>query len=378
MMWGAIRPLIVCAAEIILLALLVAGALAGCQPGAGSPSGEGDAAKEDEAPAIPVEIAKATRGDIFAVYSSTAPVEAFAEAQVIAKVGGEVIQILVEEGQQVEGGQVLARLDGDRLRFEVQQAEANLRKLERDYQRNSDLKERGIISLGDFEKIQYEMEALKATYDLARLELSYTEIRAPIDGVVAQRFIKLGNTLAVNAPTFQVTSLEPLVSYLHVPEREYRHIEAGQPATIHVDALQGTVFEATVARTSPVIDPATGTFKVTVEVMDQTRRLRPGMFGRVDIVYDNHTNALQIPRSAIVEDAGESTVFVIEDATAHRRVIETGYVNKGQIEILEGLADRDRFVLVGQAGLRQGSKVSIINAADAGETAVSDNSPAIR
>lgn len=360
-------------------ALLLAGVLAGCQPGEGGGQvEEGEAPAGEEAPAIPVEVATASRGDIVAVYSSTAPVEAFAEAEVVAKVGGEVIEILVEEGQRVDEGQVLARLDGRRLRFEMQQAQANLNKLERDYSRNVDLKERGIISLGEFEKILYEMEALRASFNLAKLELSYTEIKAPIDGVVARRYIKVGNTLAVNAPTFQVTSLEPLVAHLYVPEREYRHIEAGQAATIQVDALQGTAFEGIVSRISPVIDPATGTFKVTVEVVDETRRLRPGMFGRVDVVYDSHFNALQIPRSAIVEDAGESIVYVIEEGTAHRRVIETGYTNKGQIEILDGLADSDRFVLVGQAGLKAGSKVAVINMAGAFDASVGENSSAAR
>ena len=358
-------------------ALLLAGVLAGCQAGEGSGQvEEGGTPAADEAPAIPVEVATATRADIVAVYSSTAPIEAFAEAEVVAKVGGEVIEILVEEGQRVEENQVLARLDGRRLRFEMQQAEANLNKLERDYSRNVDLKERGIISLGEFEKILYEMEALRASFNLAKLELSYTEIKAPIDGVVARRHIKVGNTLAVNAPTFQVTSLEPLVAHLYVPERQYRYIEAGQAATIQVDALQGTAFEGIVSRISPVIDPATGTFKVTVEVVDETRRLRPGMFGRVDVVYDSHANALQIPRSAIVEDAGESIVYVVEEGTAHRRVIETGYTSKGRIEVVDGLVDSDRFVLVGQAGLKAGSKVAVINMASVGDASVGENTPA--
>ena len=150
---------------------------------------------------------------------------------VIAKVSGEVQEIFVEEGDDVASGQVLARLDGDRLRLESQQAEANLRKLERDFQRNLDLKAKGLISVGDFEKIQYEMEALQASFDLSQLEYGYTEIRSPIDGVISQRLIKVGNTIDVNTETFQVTSLEPLISYLHVPEREYRRIDADQPAT---------------------------------------------------------------------------------------------------------------------------------------------------
>ena len=126
--------------------------LAACQPGTDDADADSD---EDETPAIPVEAAIPTRGDIFAVYSGTAPIEAFADATVIAKVGGEVREILVEEGDDVTSGEVLTRLDGDRLRLEMQQAEANLRKLQRDYQRNVDLNERGLISAGDFEKIQY-------------------------------------------------------------------------------------------------------------------------------------------------------------------------------------------------------------------------------
>jgi membrane fusion protein (multidrug efflux system) len=342
--------------------------LAGCQPGADADS------DEDEAAAIPVETATATRGDILAVYSGTAPIEAFADATVIAKVGGEVREILAEEGDDVTSGAVLARLDGDRLRLEAEQAEANLLKLQRDYQRNVDLKGRGLVSDGDFDKIQYEMEALQATFDLATLELSYTEIRAPIDGVISERFIKVGNTIDVNAPTFQVTSLEPLISYLHVPEREYRRIDPGQDATIHIDALPGKRFVATVSRVSPVVDPATGTFKISIEVSDPSRRLKPGMFGRIDIVYDMHKDAMQIPRSAIVEESGETAVYVVEDNVAERRVIRTGYVEGGQIEVLDGLHESEPFVIVGQTTLKNGAKVSVINDAEVGETAANNDS----
>lgn len=344
--------------------------LAACQPGADD---TGTDSKEDAAAAIPVETATPTRGDIIAVYSGTAPIEAFADATVIAKVGGEVRDILVEEGDDVTNGDVLARLDGDRLRLEMEQAEANLRKLQRNYQRNVDLKGRGLISAGDFEKIQYEMEALQATFDLATLELGYTDIRAPIDGVISERFIKVGNTIDINAPTFQVTSLEPLISYLHVPEREYRRIDPGQDAVIQIDALAGSEFEATVSRVSPVVDPDTGTFKVSIEVSDPSRRLKPGMFGRINVVYDMHADAMQIPRSAIVEEAGQSAVFVIEDNVAERRVIRTGYAEGGQIEVLEGLDETEAFVIVGQTSLKNGAKVSIINGAEAGETAVSND-----
>ena len=191
---------------------------------------------EEETPPIPVETTTPIRGDIDAIYTGTAPIEAFSEATVIAKVEGEVRQILVEEGDTVVKNQVLARLDGDRLRLELNESQARLRKLQRDFERNQELTETGLISEGDFEKIKFDLEALQAAYNLANLELDYTQIRAPIDGVVSERFIKIGNTIKAGDPIFHVTSLSPLVAYLHVPEREYRQIAAGQPAGIRKPA----------------------------------------------------------------------------------------------------------------------------------------------
>jgi membrane fusion protein (multidrug efflux system) len=358
---------------LVLVVLL----LAACQQGEKheEESAENESAdeveEEQEAPAIPVETSTARRGDIFASYSGTAPVEAFADATVIAKVGGEVRKIYVEEGDDVKAGQILAKLDGDRLRLEQVQTQANLAKLQRDYNRNVDLIDRGLISAGELEKLRFEMEALEATNKLAELQLSYADIRAPIDGVVAERFIKVGNTLNVEARTFQITSFEPLVSYLHVPEREFRRIAAGQEATLAIDALGGTAFPAKVARVSPIVDPTTGTFKITIEVSDPTRQLKPGMFARIGVIYDIHVNALQVPRSALIDELGTTSIFVVEDEVALRREVETGFTGAGFVEIVSGLTDSDIFVAVGQSGLKDGSKVVVINSEETPESSAS-------
>jgi len=341
--------------------------LAACQQDGGKSDDE-----QDETPSIPVETGLPVRGDIYAVYSGTAPIEAFAEADVVAKVDGEVRELLVEEGVEVENRSVLARLDGDRLRLELNESSARLRKLQRDYQRNLDLKNKGLISEGDFDRIQYEMEALEAANNLANLELDYTQIRAPISGVVSERFIRVGSTVRVGDPMFRVTSLDPLVAYLHVPEREYRQIQPQQPVVIDIDALAGQRIIAAVTRVGPVVDPATGTFKITIEISDDEQRIKPGMFGRISIVYDRHDNALQVPRSAVVEDQGERSVFVVVDGTAVRRAVTTGFGEKGMIEIVDGLEDTDRVVTLGQIGLKDGSKVTVINMPD---ERVTDNAP---
>ena len=331
--------------------------LSACQQG-GAPEEQED----EEVAAVPVETSTPTRGDVYAVYSGTAPIEAYAEADVIAKVEGEVREILVEEGDTVAQGQVLARLDGDRLRLELNESRARVRQMRSDFERNKELRAKGLLSEGEFEKLRYDLEALEASFNLASLELDYTQFRAPIDGVVSERYIKVGNTIRVGEPAFRVTSLDPLVAYLHVPEREYRQIATGQPAAIDVDALAGQRMMAEVTRVSPVVDPDTGTFKITIEIYDDERRIKPGMFARISVVYDVHEDVLQVPRSAVVEYMGNETVFVVEDGKAVRRIVQTGYGYDGKVEITEGLSPTDAVITVGQVGLKPDAAVSVINA----------------
>ena len=233
--------------------------------------------------------------------------------------------------------------------------------MRRDVERNKELREKGLLSEGDFEKLRFDLEALEASYNLASLELDYTQIRAPISGVVSERYIKIGTTIRVGDPAFKVTSFDPLVAYMHVPEREYRQILAGQPVAIDIDALAGQRIFAEVTRISPVVDPQTGTFKITIEISDDERRIKPGMFGRMSIVYDRHENVLQVPRSAVIEERGDQTVFVVEDGEAVRRVVQTGYGSDGMVEITEGLSDTDQVVTVGHVGLKPGAKVKVID-----------------
>ena len=324
--------------------------------------GNAEEEKAAEEAVIPVEVQDINRGDVAAVYSGTAALEADQEAQVVAKVAGEIVELRVEEGQRVKAGDVLARLDGDRLRLQVARAQTNLAKMQRDLERQKGLTAKGLVSNETIERGEFDIAALKADLQLAELDLSYTDIRAPFDGVIADRQIKVGNTVAVNQVLFRLTDLEPLVAYLHVPEREFSKLHAGQNAQLRVDALGGATFTGQIARISPVVDAATGTFKVTVETADPSGALKPGMFARFDVVYDMRKNAILIPRASIVEDEANQTVFIIENEVAHKRTIRTGLTNGALIEVLEGLQGDERIVTIGQSGLRDGGKVKVVEA----------------
>ncbi|WP_447730486.1 efflux RND transporter periplasmic adaptor subunit [Pseudoxanthomonas suwonensis] len=335
--------------------LVLAAALAGCKGGAGAPPVPQDPAAD----ATPVEVAAATRRAIAASYTGTAPLEPRAESQVVAKTSGVALEVLVEEGQQVRAGQPLVRLDPDRARLTVAQNEALVRKLENNYNRARQLVEQQLISAGEVDQMRYDLEQARAAYDLARLELSYTTVVAPISGVVASRDIKPGNFVQINSPIIRIVDSSRLEATLNVPEREMAKLRPGQAVTLVADALPGRSFTGVVDRVSPVVDNGSGTFRVVTSFAGDGE-LAAGMFGRLSINYDQRADALVVPRTALLEDGGEPAVYVVRDGHAARVGLRLGYNDGGWVEVREGLAEGDAVVVAGKAALREGTAVQVL------------------
>ncbi len=322
--------------------------------------GEAKDKEQEDVVLIPVEVSRVSTDDISALLTGTATLEAEEEAEVVAKTSEIVIEILVEEGMPVKKGQVLARLENKMLAIEVQQAQADINKLENDFNRNKELFGKNLISKEEFQNVRFQYEAQKALFDKAKLNLEYTSIKAPISGVIAARYIKNGNMVNLNQPVFKIVNFNPLIALLYVPEVDIHKIKPGQKAEISLDATNGTAYQGSVWRISPIVDPESGTVKVTVAVKDEYGALKPGMFARVKIIYDTHENSLLIPKHAVLSEDGNETVFVIKDSTAIRQIVETGYSNDRYFEIISGLSPGDQVVVVGQNGLKDSSKVEII------------------
>lgn len=345
-------------AQNLTIAALSATALYGCGVGEAKVA---TVTEQTAARPLPVEVSAPRKADIFATYRTTATISSDSEAPVLARVKGEIIEILVEEGDRVEKGQVLARLDGEKLLLQMMQAKANLEKAVREYDRFVSLHERGLVSAAAYDGLRYEADALKATYELKRLEYSYTKIRAPISGVVSSREIKIGKHVNVNDPTFRITDTSKLVAYLKIPQTELKKFTAGHQASVAVDAIPQTLFAATIARISPTIDPRNGTFRATAYIDNAGGELAPGMFGRFDIAYEKHADALVIPAAALVLEDNEAVVYVVEDGAAVRRAVETGIETDGVVEVLAGLTEGEQIVVTGHVGLRDGSRVLASN-----------------
>lgn len=347
---------------IYILCALSTAALAGC--GAGEAS-VGDVTESETL--MPVEVVLPETMDIYETLTTTATLESDAEAAVMARAAGEVVEILVEEGDRVEEGQELARLDGERLRLQMLQARASLDMTSREYERFVSLRQRGLVSASAVEGLKFDVDALRATYELMRLNYDYTKIRAPISGVVSSRDVKVGTHVDAGTPVFSITDTSQLVAYLHIPQVELPRIKAGDEVLVQVDAMPAHEFRARLARISPTIDARNGTFRATVYVDNNDRFLAPGMFSRFGINFEKHADALVVPTRALVEEDGVHVVYVVDDGSAVRRVVQIGIASGGVTEILAGLGSGDSVVVTGQASLRDGSKVLASLAGDASD-----------
>ena len=266
------------------------------------------AAETQAAMPVPVEVANPVRKDLYATYHATTTIASDLDAPVIARVQGEVVELLVEEGDYVVQGQALARLDGERLRLEMLAAKANLNQARKELDRYTDLAKRGLISESMFDGLKYDVVALQATYELKKLNYNYCKIRAPISGVVSSRDIKLGQNIAADNVAFRITDTSELVAYLQIPQAELAKFTAGHRASLRVDSMPETDFAATIVRISPTIDTRNGTFRATALVDNHDGYLVPGMFARFDVSYEKHENVLTVPADAIVEEDDEMTV----------------------------------------------------------------------
>ncbi len=310
---------------------------------------------------VPVAIARVQRGRVDAFYATTASLTAEEEASTVARTQGVVESIYVEEGDVVQAGKPLAQLDTDRLELEVARTRTNIESYTRAHKRSQRLLETKMISPEAHDQALYNLEREKASLALQLYELAEATIRAPIDGVVTKRHIKLGNTLSPNSAAFEIKRADIIEAILNVPEREMAKIDRGQLAVVRVDALDDRSFDGVVERVAPEVDASSGTFRVTVALVNSDNVLKPGMFARVNVRYDSNEDTLLVAREAVVTQKDENSVFVVREGLAMRQSVTLGYAMGTDVEILTGLGEGDEVVITGQGGLRDGASVRVVS-----------------
>ncbi len=320
---------------------------------------EKDSDKEEEE-LIPVETTIAQTGDISSFLLLSSNLETERMTDVYSRVQGLVEEIYVEEGDYVRKDHVFMKLEADEYALDEAKAEVDFKQEQSKYDRAKRMSEKDLLSKEEFEQAKFALAAKKISWDQAKLNLDYTNISSPISGVIGERLKRPGDRIQPSDKLFTVINTKEMIAVVHIPEKEIRTIRKGQSAYITSQHLEQQQFTGWIKRVSPVVDPASGTFKVTIGIRNTNNRLRPGMFVNTHIITDTHSKTVLIPKTAIVYENENLHVFVVRDSIAHKVTLDVGYQDFEKIESISKIEAGAQVIVVGQAGLKDQTKVKIV------------------
>lgn len=317
-------------------------------------------AEEDEEVAVPVEVAEVTTGAITSYISATANLVAEDQVKVLSEAEGRIERLLVEEGDMVSSGQVLAVLVQDEAKIALSKVELKASNAKAALERAEGTHDQGLISAEAFDKLKMEYEVARQEVAEAEWLLAKTVIRAPFSACVTERFITQGQHLRPGDELFTVADYDPMVARIYLPESDVLELEEGREVRIALAANANLNFTGRIRQIAPVVDTATGTVKVTVEAVQPPAGVRPGAFVSIGIVREQHPAALLLPRESVIRELRAAHVFVSEDGTAVKKAVELGLEEGDLVEVISGVAAGDNVVVAGQGALDDGQKIKTL------------------
>jgi RND family efflux transporter MFP subunit len=315
------------------------------------------------------------------------------QVDVTSKVTGRVERLTIQVGDQVRRGQVIAELDDAELeqqvrraeaardiaRATVQQRNAELGNAKADADRAKQLFDQGLVARQDYETKLTAYRVFEAQVSLANaqteqagaqlrelnIQRNQMKIVAPMSGYVAQRFVDVGAVVSPSTPIVKLVNLSTMVTVANVPEKELSKLRVGSRAMVAVDAFGDTHYEGKVARISPVLDAATRTALVDVEIANPSGALKAEMFARVKLDIANIRNAVLVPRDALVYRGSQAGVYVLDAKKPVFRAVEIGMVQGSDVEVTANLPSGATVVDRGAAMIQEGDQIRIVPTKDA-------------
>lgn len=304
-------------------------------------------------------------------------VYASGQVELRPQVEGILAEALFEEGQAVSAGQALFRLDDSKpaarlalAEAQLDSARAKLAVSRKQLDRNKRLIAEDLVSRETFEELESEFLAAEATVRereaslaLARRELEDYHLTAPFDGVAGLRRVDVGNYVERGTHLTTLYKTDPVEVRFAIPSVQATHVATGT----HVKVVRstGAVIDGAVDFVDPSVDPDTRMLRLKSVVANDDDRLKPGEFVHVEIVLEEPTPRLVVPEEAVVPQAGQSWVFIVDGERVERRSVELGARSPGRVAIEAGLAEGERVVVSGQHRLADGARVEVVDA-DAG------------
>ncbi len=324
--------------------------------------------------AMPVSVGTVKRQDLNSYLVLNGVVEPERTVEIYSRLSAYVKDIVKEEGDYVKENDVLALLDDteikisyEQAKIQLEQAKLSLEEAEANYLRNQELINRELISEQEFQtqeatykQRQLDYQNRQESYKDLELQLNYTKIRALSEGFITERLIVEGDRVNANQQVYTIEDFKPLLIRVYVPTTDAINLQSGMQTEVTTEVLRGATFDGDVKLINPRIDVQTGTVKVTVEVIDNSFRLKPGMFVEVRIAIGAKENVLVVPRQAILYKQNKTYVFVLNQNQVSQREIVLGLTEEDHVEVTEGLNEGEVIVTLGVEALKDGQRVDVV------------------
>jgi membrane fusion protein, multidrug efflux system len=369
---------------LFFVVLIAALASTGCN--------KGDAAA-NETRAKPVRVEKISRGNIADVLSYPATLRAYNEVRVFSTIPDRILEFPWEDGDEIDRGERVALIKKAgmdqglaNMSAQVEGLDAQIANLESELERTKGLLSAGAVAQTAYDRLDTQLKSLRAQRKAmlaARGQLAVQAgnayITAPISGVIANKALEKGDMAAPQIPLCRILGIDRLKVDIRLVEADIPRVFPGQQVKLHFDAYPDETFEGKVTSILPYMDPATRTNTVEVTLDNPKdgktghRRLKPGMFGRAELIVAMRDNVVVVPEPALLLDneilakqkPGErlrKAMIVDADNIARTREVRCGARKGSMYEVLDGLKEGDRIIVRGQHALQDGTHVEIMEA----------------
>lgn len=280
------------------------------------------------------------------------------QVELKSEAAGKLVELNIVEGATVKKGDLLARINDSELKALLQKKQLDEKLAADDVARKKRLIEIDAISIQDFEAAQNKLDGIRAEIAQTEAQIAKAEVRAPFDGRIGLRNVSLGSYISISTTLATLVQDNPLKIEFSVPERYTTLIKNGTPVIFSVGD-QHTQYQAAVYAVESAIDPNTRSLKVRAIYANRSRSIIPGTFAKVNIIFQNSPDAIQIPPQAIVPEMETQTVLIAQKGRAVKRVVNIGERTSQLAEIIEGVNIGDTIITTGLTSIRDGSRVVV-------------------
>ena len=310
----------------------------------------------------PVAVYEVSPRDLSRQVTLSASVRPRYHIQINSRTQGSIGEVLVEEGDEVEADEVLARFDVQEENVELQRAQARVTEADLERERLEQLIDARNISEAELQRAQAAAEVAQAERDLWQTRVDFGTVRAPQRAVVTARHIEPGEVAESQQLLFELAVMQELVVRPGISERDVRHLNIGQVVPVQLDAQPGVLFDGRIRRIFPLADATSRLVTIEISLPEDSyeRGIRPGYLARIPMVVDARPDTIAVPAAAVGDGEDGRYIFVVEDDRLQRRDVEVGITRGQWTEITSGLEAGELVLASNPIDMSDGTPVRIV------------------